>query len=151
MRSEHYRIRVGSKKRKHLIAQCYGVLLSLLQLDDLVLMSAENLFYLVLRVIYPVSDFVGRRLIGNDIGTDKVFDSICTAMCFRKDMVDIPSAIYPLSVLPNEIVGIAVSGSTHKIAVKVFGILLIPKTLIPQLHGIGAVDFHLFHLLSKPE
>ena len=81
MRREYRGNGVGAKKALHSKISC-GVLFSLLQLHYLISVSAENLFYLVLRIINPVSDFIGCILIGNDIGTNKVFDSICTAVCF---------------------------------------------------------------------
>lgn len=102
-----------------------------MQSNDFVGIRTENPFYLVERVIDPVSDFIGSGLIGQDVRADKIFDSIGAAVVLGQDMVEIPSAVDVLTAPPNIIVGIAVSGATHEIAVEILGKFNIPINLIP--------------------
>lgn len=91
----------------------------------------EDTLNLIQRVINPIRDFIGSRLIGQDVCADKIFDSIGAAVVLGQDMVEIPSAVDVLTTPPNEIVGIAVSGTTHEIAVEILGKFHIPINLIP--------------------
>ena len=52
-------------------------------------------------------------------------------MSLGQDMVDVPSAIDVLTSPPNEIVGIAICGAAHKIAVKVLGKFHVPISIQP--------------------
>lgn len=132
MRSRHYRDAVTTIGRngKHLKARNLEVLF-LVERHNFVTMRTVDLFHLIQRVVYPKSVFIGCRFVGQDVGADKVFDRIRSAVCFRQDVMDIPSAVDTLTALTNEVIGVAVSRTAHKIAVEIFGILSVPIIPVP--------------------
>lgn len=94
-------------------------------------MRTVDLLHLIQRVVYPIGDFIGRRFVGQDVGADKVFDRVRSAVCSRQDVVDVPSTVDVLTALTDEVIGVAVSRTAHKIAVEIFGVLSIPIILVP--------------------
>jgi len=107
------------------------VLFHLCKANDFVRVRTEDFFHLIERVINPIGDFIRSGLIGQDICADKVFDRIRAAVGTGQDVVEIPSAVNGLTLPPYIIVGIAISGPTHKVAVKVLGKFDIPVTFKP--------------------
>lgn len=94
-------------------------------------MRTEDAPNLIQRIINPISDFIRSRLVGQDVGADKVFDCIGAAVSAWQDVVDIPTAVNGLTVPPNKIVRVTIGGATHKVAVKVLGKFDVPKEFIP--------------------
>ncbi len=94
-------------------------------------MRTVDLFHLIQRAVNPIGVFIGCRFVGQDVGADKVFDRIRPAVCFRQDVVDVPSAVDALTALTNVVIGVAVSRTAHKIAVEIFGVLSVPIILVP--------------------
>lgn len=132
MRSGHYRdaVKTIGRKRKHPKARNLEVLF-LVERHNFVAMRTVDLFHLIQRVVNPIGDFIGCRFVGQNVGADKVFDCIRSAVCFRQDVVDVPSAIDALTALTDEVIGVAVSRTAHKVAVEIFGVLSIPVILVP--------------------
>lgn len=118
------------RKEKHPKARSLEVLF-LIERYNFVVTRTVDLFHLVQRVVNPIGNFIGCRHVGQDVGADKVFDRIRSAVCFRQDVVDVPSAIDALTALTNEVVGVAVSRTAHKIAVEILGVLSVPVILVP--------------------
>ncbi len=108
-----------------------GCFFHLCKANNLVSVRTEDALNLIQRIINPIGDFIGSRLVGQDIRADKVLDRIRAAVCAGQDVVDVPTAVNGLTVPPNKIVGVTIGGATHKVAVKVLGKFDVPKEFIP--------------------